>query len=296
MRQTLRTIFLTILFFGPSFAFAQESGTGSTASGATLEDAPYVLTEELRERAKGFALKMQSSASERRFFREKQEERRMTRMQHQVNCRAEIRKANRDTLFPTVQRCYRAQLTQDLELLRKHRSALEEFIGASEERKTAALMKTDALIEAILAVIDGIDTGVFVTSAELLEAKANVATLYRTPYWTTLLQLRADHLRTWIAYYLIQISALPEHPSLTQTADCLEPLNVLLLRILDTNNYEVAVTDFRQAHSALKMCVEWLAPPPPPVVEEEVTPRAEEEQEPKEDTSELPRRVQRRMR
>jgi len=236
---------------------AQESGTGSVQSEEEIR------WEQRDERATDFRnaafrirKKVQAFNTQRVARQEKREENR-------ENCREEIRRSNRDAKMETLLRCYRTELTVNLETLRKRKQLIEESVGISDEQKTATLAALDELIDAVSAIIAGIDSGVYQTHEELVEAKQNLHARYRATFWLSLTHARSDKMLTWIAHMLVRLDALvakgnlpaPALENFSGASDCLQLAESEYTLVLEAETYEDAKEKIRQAQSTLKSCI-----------------------------------------
>ncbi|MBU0458930.1 hypothetical protein KJ652_03065 [Patescibacteria group bacterium] len=207
-----------------------KSGSGAVVDQSGALVVPHLLTEDERnERIFGFILRRRSKQKEFFAYKNEDSERWIKRKQHGDSCLMELRMANRDTKLPILFRCYRAQLTLNLESLRKEKAFVLNMPGISEDKLNQATSSIDNLTEAITTMIDGIDSVVYTTKESLEESKVLLAENYRTPYWKAQEELRADYLLTWAAYFMDKIEKIentdlsPEDEELvTNARECIE--------------------------------------------------------------------------
>jgi len=238
---------------------------GETASGSDVMVAsphPSAMPER-EERAEGFMVRILNEQKNQASYHHWMDGHRTKTLLHLSDCRREVRYANRDTKFPTIQRCFRGQLTLNLEGLRKERSYLASRPGLSKSSRTELLSAVDELTEAITAIVDGIDTGVFVAEDNFQEAKRNLADLYRTPMWIAQVHGSADVLLTWAAHLIIQMKEhmqLAEDPERTQilrnTVDCFRDAEFLLKDTVALSEYEAAEEALTQSLIHMHTCLE----------------------------------------
>lgn len=238
---------------------AQEEGAGT---GAVVQTEEEMRWENRQERAEGFRNPAFRIRKKIQAFTAQRESRQAKTRQHRESCREEIRRANRDNKVSVLLRCYRSELTINLETLRKRKQIIEELVGISEEQKTATLNALDSLTDAINAIIAGIDSGVYQTEKELIEAKQNLHDRYRTAYWWSLTRMRADKMLTWISHLLTRMdtmvaegvpSSVLEHFS--TASECLSEAERLYAEVLAEEGYEGSKEKIRQAQSTLKSCI-----------------------------------------
>lgn len=256
--------FIAILIIKPSFA-ESVSETGALLSGSgTLHDP----TLERSARAEGFIKQMQMTKKETDTLRMQSHDRRLKRIAHSEECRKQMRKENRDSLFSTMLNCLRGDLMFNLDTLRKERSFVEKASGVPDLVQQASLSAIDALSDAITAVIDGIDTGVYASVAELTEAKKNLMEHYRSPYWTAMTRLRTERLQTWIAHLLVQANPILASVS-EESGALLKIFEICLTQEEKTLNAASAADDrtsaeaeLAHAHTALAACIRAFLPAP----------------------------------
>ncbi|MDD5623718.1 MAG: hypothetical protein PHI23_03340 [Candidatus Peribacteraceae bacterium] len=257
-------IFVIVLLFLATLSLTQaqeQAGTeGDTGSGATLAD-PWAAR---MERTAGFLAHYEALGKQRETFRKQKaiDEQRLEELR--VRCGGSIRRANRDTKFPTIVQCLRNELALEREMLRRERRNNETLPGVSEETRTQALASADALLSALTTFIDGLDAGVFRTTKQIMEARDNLREQYRTPSWLSLRQLRAEHALSWTSHFLVSLRAIGQDPAISQeaaaevarAADCFVGAEALLESVPTAGNSQDAETFMSQAETALESCSE----------------------------------------
>lgn len=188
-------------------AFAQQTGTGTTTgSGTTMEEGPTIhdvianiralapernpqkLKDVLVPDAKQKAWDNESAQAYERLWT------------HRTDCREAIRRANRDQLMQRLLPCYRSDLLQDINILRKQAQYISAVPMTDETLRVSALDAITALTDAQMTIVNAIDTGLFEQADSVEEAKKNLRQKYREPVWTSLVRLKADRELTWVIY------------------------------------------------------------------------------------------------
>jgi len=273
-------IAVSLLFSSP--AFAQETGTGeaitgsgaNTGSGVDLEalEAARLELERLQrldrlDRVRNFRTAIFTARSRREEYRQKRTEMRQQRRDNRIRCRFDMRRSNRDTKYDTAERCYRAELTLNLEYLRKQRPYIEGIPNINEQIRADALAEVDRLIEAISSVIDAIDIGLYASVEELQEAKEGIYEQYRKPKWLAVLYLRANRFDLWNQQLIDRIETILEEETglpdlsadfLEESRICLEGSQTLYQSALNMELYEGAKNTMSQAHVELRSCISML--------------------------------------
>ncbi|MBI1813145.1 hypothetical protein HY285_04920 [Candidatus Peregrinibacteria bacterium] len=126
------------------------------------------------------------------------------RAEFRAQCRDEIRRANRDTKFPTIQRCFRGEITQERALLLAQTGYLHDAPGIPSDVRQALGKKIGALTDALGTVVSAVDAGVYTGRDDLLEARNNLRDRYRNIVWEGWTQLRIERLITWVDYLLLE--------------------------------------------------------------------------------------------
>jgi hypothetical protein len=245
----------------------------------TLEPAPEVqmseeaLLEIERQKAvwekrmgdtKGFWAGYMNNRKNTASYKEQHLLRREKRKEKRLACRADIRRANRDSLLPESMRCFRATLTMDLEMLRKEQQYVESIAGVTEQYRTAASFHVVNLMEAISTIISSIDVGMYSDKEELLEAKVNLESHYRLSKRMALAQLRVDRSKTWLKHLMVRLHSVlilggPEEevvPKIEETIACLEQKEERIFSLFSLEDYSDLEEQFRQVQSEIKFCTE----------------------------------------
>lgn len=266
--QSLISVLLLIALVFPGVTHAQETNTGSTATGATLEEEQAAREEQLRWEAKerrtdGFWVQMMNRRAAVSDYRKKSALRRDKRQEQRLACRKDVRQANRDTLQSEMFRCFRSMLTLDLEELRKQKQHLEDVVGAPEEVINEAIFYIDDLMDAINVVIDAIDAGVYESAEDLQEAKRNLGTHYRQPMRLAVNAVRIEQLLTWLDHLALRLKTLVESEEtyeepanmLNNAIECLEEQSLATegLRALESN--EEVIAGIRGVKTGVATCL-----------------------------------------
>tara|TARA_Y100000310_G_scaffold333310_1_gene410609 strand:+ start:517 stop:1416 length:900 start_codon:yes stop_codon:yes gene_type:complete len=236
------------------------------------EAPPPELTEEEQawqrrfERAEGFRIKMLQTRRGVEIFYDFRKRNLESIEDNRTKCQEDLRRANRDTTFSTILHCYRRELLLHLELRQKQRQYAESIYGVSEELRVRTLEKLDTLIEALEAVIDGVESDVFRSTEELIEAKKNLHTVYRVPALLAVLQLDTDRSITWVAHLMHRLLTMTQNTELSsdafskasETLTCFEEGEAGLMDIGTVERYEDANFMASQALTHLQSCVNIL--------------------------------------
>ncbi len=262
--------FLVVLVFLGVFVFpgtvrAQETQTGSelTDTGALLEiqRLENEKWQARRERTAGFWAAMMNSRKAAAAFREQQAIREEKLLEKRIQCREDIRRANRDTVEQVTVGCFRATLTLDLEMLRKEKQSVETVAGPTEYFRKSALFHIGNLMDALSTVIQAIDAGVYEGKEDLREAKQNLDKTYRENRRLAVTRLRIDRAITWLQLLMIRLENVRKtQPTeevtarLTDAIRCLERKEEMLNALLPLENNQILIEGFRQVQSEVKIC------------------------------------------
>ena len=196
-------------------------------------------------------------------FREQQAIRQEKLTEKRVQCREDVRKANRDSVEQVTVGCFRASLTLDLEMLRKEKQFVETVAGPTETFRKSAVFHIGNLMDAISTIIEAIDAGVYDGKEDLAEAKQNLGNAYRENRRLAMTRLRIDRAITWLTLLMIRLedvrkTAPPEAVSakLSDAIACLEVKEAALAELLPLENNQALIDAFRQVQSELKICRE----------------------------------------
>lgn len=167
----------------PAVCFAQGTGSGSTASGATLADSGSILMQTLGIFAEGAVPLEELAMTDKQRGAWNDEAQRYAERSSELRsrCHEEIRKANRDTIASKAAQCMRGDLMLEAAHRRKQREGFGAMKGVPAEIVQATTASIDAWLDAASTIVDGIDTGVFTTVDSLKVAKRNLHATYRAP-------------------------------------------------------------------------------------------------------------------
>jgi hypothetical protein len=208
---------LILLLIAPiSYAASGNTLSGSGSAPTSLEETT-ALQEERAGRTTDLRLLLMQFKKADAQYHEKLATFVRKRAENRTQCRADIRKANRDTKYPTIQRCYRGDLTLEREYLQEQRTYLEKLPGIRPSVRALTLDRLQLLQDAINTILFAVDSGVFKTEADLAEARKNLRTRYRTPFSESLITLRNDGLITFLSALIINVDkARDEERSILQ--------------------------------------------------------------------------------
>lgn len=205
MKRIIACVVAAVSFALVSTALAQVSSSASSDP----------LTQERQERIQLLRTTPNSPAADAT-FRKNQDLYLERRAQHRQTCRADIRRANRDQKFSVLLRCMRGELTLERDFRLEQDSYLRQLSGITTPVRTAALTALKGHINAIKAVVAGIDSGVYATEDDLREARLKLEEKYRVPLSRSLTALRLDRALSWITLVLSDL------PADTPSRSCLE--------------------------------------------------------------------------
>lgn len=279
------------------------SGSALTGSGAEEHIHPQEdnLLNERIERSKNFAIQRSKTKNEMEALQKASRQQWARRLALSEECRMDIRKANKDSLDQTIRRCFRSDITLRMNLWKKDLLYTDAMPGIGKMIRQNALEKTDALIRAGQAILDGIDTGVFTSSADMEEANRNLRTKFLDPKRLADAQVEVEHLRSWIAHLVVNAAKIsPETGTGTvmdvrnEAVSCLTQTDEALADTASATDLPALLEDLRLNRRTLMMCVENFFSEANPPEDAEETEDAEED---KEDANPLllPRRIQRRI-
>lgn len=235
------------------------SGTGQTLSAEEQAAQQKTLREN---RTKGFRDAVIAFQKKEDAYRKAQKTYLQKISDFRTACRADLRRANRDTKFKVVLRCERGELSLQKEFMRKERDVVAQTPGIAENIRTNAGARLTSLIDAVTLVIEAIDSGVFTAQGNLAEARSNLLRKFRIPAWESLTLARADRLLTAVMLLLRDLEANPEQTTSTGSGaiatispqTCLEEDESKLIALLlpeATNRKE----QLRSIHAHLHTCI-----------------------------------------
>ncbi len=177
-----------------------------------------------------------------------------------ARCDDDLRRANRDGKTAVLLRCFRGDLTTELQTLRAIKQDLRAAIStpATQELTTS----TDALTEAIAAIVSGIDNDVFTTEADAEESKRNLGNRYRTPVWIAQTHVDAERLQWRLRAAMDELAAMDDQAlgSYADAISCLETARISLDRAGTGDDLPSAQSNLAAAHTQLTACLPLLAP------------------------------------
>lgn len=269
MQRAIRFL-LWLLLFAPALASAQESDSMSGSmlptadSGAILRERIDSLLQDAPSISPLTHTTLLLPAKNIAAFRAETERFRERRSTLRSDCRETLRSANRDTWLRQALLCYRSDLLLEMNWLRKDRQQWSALPLLSEAQRTQVLERSAALIDAILAIIDGIDSGLFTQRELLEEAKHNLFLTYRSPYLNAVTQARANRLITWISLFAGRMDEalrlqpdVPERlPHLLGAAECLLRAKERAQAVLREENQQMASVYLHESYILLQECNE----------------------------------------
>lgn len=248
-------------YFADNRAMMQDT---EVFAGQVVEEEPKIkaLTDdERKKKSYGFFLRRKSKHRTLLLYRHDEEERGVEKREYLKGCREDISKSNPNLRLPIMLKCYRGELTLDLEDLRKERAFLDKLPGTSDEAKSQVDESIVPLMDAITAVIDGIDAGVYTSEAGLVETKKNLAERYKAPYWLAITTLRANGLLSWTSHMIRRIDLVmvgtedTDEDGLKNTRGCYEDSELMLLEIPFMVEYSEAQDRLQRAVEMVGSCI-----------------------------------------
>ncbi len=190
-------------------ASAQDTGTGAVTQGSSSSSMQEDLAKAWRaKRIDGFATALKKFKTKDTQFQEQVASYRKSRITRRAECRADLRKVNKQAKLATLLRCYKGDMTAERELLQKYIAFLQEVPGLTSATRVMSVDRTETLLDSVETVIDGIDSGVYETEADVQETKKNLLQKYRTKAWSSWTTARADKELTWVALMITDIDEL----------------------------------------------------------------------------------------
>jgi len=263
------TVLLSVAFLAlcVSKTYAQEHSSSSSSPSSSSQ-----MTEEEQqwqqrfERAEGFRLEMLQTRRGVEFYYDFRKKNVQDVQKSRTKCQEDLRHANRDTTFPTLQRCYTKELMLNKELREKQKEYAESVPGVSEDMRQQTLAALNTLIDALTSMIEGTENAVFRSKEELIEAKKNLHTAYRTPTLLALLRMEADRTDTWIAHLMQRLFTMTQNTSLSpdafakasETMQCYEEAETEMQSIGNTNEFIKENGNMRATMQHLQHCAELL--------------------------------------
>jgi archaellum component FlaC len=276
--KALATVGLVGVFlipFGAQAKIGLQPGFERTAPAAP-EEPPLIpeLTPEAiaqqaawaarRGRNQGFWGAMMNFRKTDSDFRESHATRRQERRAKRLECRTDIRKANRGAMMPITINCYRAVLQTELEMLRKEKQYASGIPGPTEQYRNTAITHIENLSNAISLIIASIDSGYYEDKEMVQGAKKSLGSLYRNNKRLAMTQLRISRSVAWLNHLQIRLddvrnsTLLPEavEAKITAAIECLSSQEEEIKALLSLDDNDALIAAFRQEQSDVKFCTE----------------------------------------
>ena len=177
-------------------------------------------------------------------------------------CRADVRKANRDAKLQTLLRCYRTELLQELALQEFPIDYLRSLTTLAPSIATTALAAHASFNDALRTMIAGMDAGVYDNDTDLFDAKKRLHSRYRIAAGNALLRARADALAGWPALITLRLQQMRKNApdafdpaSWEAVLGCLEHQAELLATLGDEKEYEKIKDIYGQFQSTQLSCL-----------------------------------------
>lgn len=179
---------------------------------------------------------------------------------HRQTCKEAIRRANRDSIGEVASRCYKDELLQEMNMLKKQQEYLRGLPLVEEALRTKADDACTALIAAASTIIDGIDAGLFETVEVLKSARNNLHSQYRVPFQEALLRVRIDRALLWVTFLGMRLQELVVRDTVptTEAALCLQSEGELLQNALLSKDIKLARDSLKEALLKRVECQELL--------------------------------------
>ena len=215
------------------------------------------------ERSKAFRKSILQTSDSLEKLREGKQSNIRKRAEHRHKCYEDFRRASKYTRLSVAIRCYRAELTINLEYLRKERIYIGKMPGVTEDAKALANTKIDILLDAITSIVTAIDSNVFGSVKELEETKINLLTMYRRPKWMMITRLKAENIMTWTASLSTRIAGIinkykdtdPEiSEELINGITCLSESDIILQSVIDEKDSKGALQKLHEAQENIRRC------------------------------------------
>lgn len=242
---------------------AGSSGATATEPGLTAEEQAW---QARIERAAGYRTHMLQTRKGVELFYELRRQNREEIAENRERCAEELRRANRDAKFTALTHCYRRELLLQRELLEKQRQYAESVPGVPADMRGSTVEAIDGLLDAIDAVVAGIESGVYRDAGEMGEAKQNLHRLYRLPAMLSFARLEIDRTQTWIAHLLHRLFTMTQNTELSpeafakasETLACFVEAEGALTAARTLESYEETNSKFSQVLTDLQHCASLL--------------------------------------
>ncbi len=263
--RLLSLTWLLVLAF-PFAAHAQASGTGATTESGTVIEATTseILQGILNITPTRLAKKLNQllvPAKQQAAWENESKTVRTRMASLRIECREAIRRANRDERMSKVLQCQRSLLLQEANLFNKESQYIGSIPLLDPKIKATATGTIASLENAQMAIIDGIDAGIFTSDTQLLSARANLKTNYRSPYWLAKQRLRADRELTYIVFIsneILERKDIQTNSNLLMVADCLNSVATHLTIVKTSQDPTERAMEWGLARSESALCREGL--------------------------------------
>ncbi len=207
--------------------------------------------------------KMMNNRAPTKSYRTKATERREKRKQLRIQCRTNMRKANRDTKQAESERCMETILKIDMEELRQQKQRIVDMAGVTNEAKNIALFHTDNLMEAIASILAYIEQGAYGPN-DLANEVRNLSTHYRQMKRISMTRLRISRAQTWLKHLMVRLRDIEEEldpapeviVKIGEVITCLEQKGDLFSSLSEVEDNSALIVGFRQAQSEVKFCID----------------------------------------
>lgn len=250
-------------------------GSGSTASGATIENEVVNLSLQLvqqqvaqkewqqrEDRAGSYREEFLKAKSKLERLETGIENLRKNRDVIRAECRVELRKASVYTLLGVSERCYSSSLAAEIKILSAEKEYLQNVPGLQPDIRALAETRINLLGDALNVIQTAISNQVFESVEELEEAKQALYKNYRSPKWLMDVRVQADRLYTHTSSIILRIGEIAneqyENPDLTNTLiatlTCYTNAESLLEKSTSSSNLEESQNGITQAITDLEAC------------------------------------------
>lgn len=223
----LRSIALTVAFVLLPISASAASGDTTVGSGVTVDSVLEQLSPYVTQTAPpqtGLVTTMEQAAIDQI------EER---RLDARHTCRTRLRKASATTRFSILKDCVVDDLLSQKAGLDRLADAIATSLAVTELERASAVWALTAEVDALDALIDGMENGVYGTEADLQKARQRLVQKYSAPRWLSLTRLRADRALHWAAW--LAASLRPANSGSGATIETIDPnLITCLARASDT--------------------------------------------------------------
>lgn len=173
-------------------------------------------------------------------------------------CVQALRRANRDQQWPTTLRCVRNDLQLDIAVLRESIAASTLVV---HPLATAFTQAAEALRDALVAVVNGIDTGVYGTEAAVLDTRARLQERYRLPLTQATHNLHWSVLRRRLQATVHDLRSASGSTVDDAAAACWEQAAALVAHGDASDTPQHSRDAFAEAARKIRSCATETAPP-----------------------------------